>query len=60
MESGPEGAEIVEAIAGDFIYVPKGMVHRESNGGTEESHLVVVRSGQGIPTVNVDGPTELG
>jgi uncharacterized RmlC-like cupin family protein len=56
MESGPGGSEMIEAISGDFVHVPKGAIHRESNDGDEESHLVVVRSGYGVPTVNVDGP----
>jgi uncharacterized RmlC-like cupin family protein len=56
MESGPGGREIIEAVSGDFLYVPSGSVHRESNLGTLESHLVVVRAGSGVPTVNVDGP----
>lgn len=56
MESGPGGSEVVTAVAGDFLHVPKGAIHREGNDGDEESHLVVVRSGQGAPTVNVDGP----
>lgn len=56
MECGPGGTVIVEAAAGDFVYVPKGAVHRESNPEDAESHLVVVRAGQGPPTVNVEGP----
>ena len=56
MESGPGGRDVVEARAGDFLYVPPGAVHREANPGTVQSHIVVVRAGQGPPTVNVDGP----
>ena len=56
MESGPGGAEVMEAGPGDFVHVPAGAVHRESNPGDAESHLVVVRAGHGVPTVNVDGP----
>ena len=56
LESGPGGADVVEAVAGDFVYVPKGAVHRESNPGGGESQLVVVRAGRGAPTINVDGP----
>ena len=56
LESGPGGAAIVDAAAGDFVHVPKGVVHRESNPADAESHLVVVRAGQGPPTINVDGP----
>jgi uncharacterized RmlC-like cupin family protein len=59
MESGPGGSEVVHAVAGDFVHVPKGAVHRESNDGDGESHLVVARAGRGEPTVNVDGPAAL-
>lgn len=56
MESGPGGTEIVDAGPGDFIHVPAGAVHRESNPSDGESQIVVVRAGHGVPTVNVDGP----
>jgi uncharacterized RmlC-like cupin family protein len=56
MESGPGGANVMTAAQGDFIHVPKGAIHREGNDGDEESHLVVVRAGHGVPTINVDGP----
>jgi uncharacterized RmlC-like cupin family protein len=56
IEWGPGGAVVVEAAPGDFVHVPKGVIHRESNPEDHESHLVVVRAGQGPPSVNVDGP----
>src|SRR5579859_4493682 len=56
MESGPGGSDVVDASPGDFLHVPRGSVHREANPGESASHLVVVRAGHGIPTVNVDGP----
>ena len=56
MESGAGGREVIDAVAGDFLRVPPGAVHRESNAGDVESELVVVRAGRGVPTVNVDGP----
>lgn len=56
MESGKGGGQVVDAVAGDFVHVPRGAVHRESNPGDTESHIVVVRAGHGVPTVNVDGP----
>ena len=31
MEFGPGGTSTFEAGPGDFVYVPKGVVHRESN-----------------------------
>ena len=57
LESGPGGTEIVRAVAGDFVHVPKGAVHREGNDSGEESHLIVVRAGVGPPTINVEGPS---
>lgn len=56
LESGPGGAEVVEAGPGDFLRVPAGAVHRESNPSGEPSRAVIVRCGSGAPTVNVDGP----
>ena len=56
MESGPEGESIVEAAPGDFLYVPKGAVHREANPGDEESQIVVVRVGHGPTVINVKTP----
>jgi uncharacterized RmlC-like cupin family protein len=60
MESGPGGSERIIAVPGDFVHVPKGAIHRETNPGDSESHLVVVRAGTGQPTVNVDAPAPAG
>ncbi len=56
MEWGPAGAASLEAGAGDFVYVGKDVVHRESNPSSEPSTFVVVRSGQGEVVINVEGP----
>ena len=56
VESGPGGAEVVEASPGDFVFIPPQTVHRESNPTAEESRLIVFRSGTGQPDFNVDGP----
>jgi uncharacterized RmlC-like cupin family protein len=56
MESGPGGTHVVDAGPGDFLHVPRGAVHRESNPGDSVSDLVVVRAGTGPAVVNVDGP----
>ena len=56
MEFGPDGSTTLEAAPGDFVYVPKGVVHRESNPSTEPADIVVVRAGKGESTINVDGP----
>jgi uncharacterized RmlC-like cupin family protein len=56
LECGPGGATVVDAGPGDFVFVPKGAIHREGNPADTESHLVVTRAGSGPPVVNVDGP----
>jgi uncharacterized RmlC-like cupin family protein len=56
MEFGPGGSESVEAAPGDFVSVPKGAIHRESNASAEPADLIVVRAGRGESTINVDGP----
>jgi uncharacterized RmlC-like cupin family protein len=56
VEFGDDGTEAIDARAGDFVFVPPGRVHRETNPGDEESRLVVFRAGTGPPTVNVEGP----
>jgi uncharacterized RmlC-like cupin family protein len=56
MESGPGGSEVVEAGAGDFIYVPPEAIHRESNPSEEQAVAVILRSGTGQVVVNVEGP----
>jgi uncharacterized RmlC-like cupin family protein len=56
MEFGPGGSNTVEAGPGDFVLVPNGVVHRESNLSAEPGDLIVVRAGRGESTINVDGP----
>jgi uncharacterized RmlC-like cupin family protein len=56
LEFGPAGGEVAEAEAGDFMLIPKGLVHREGNPSDEPSRLVVVRVGSGEPVINVDDP----
>jgi uncharacterized RmlC-like cupin family protein len=56
MEFGPGGADVVEGGPGDFVHVPKGVVHREVNPDDEEGTLILVRVGSGPPVVNVEGP----
>ena len=50
------GSEAVEGHPGDFVLVPKNLVHREANPSDEESRLVIFRTGTGPPTINVEGP----
>ena len=56
LECGPGGETVLEAGPGDFLRVPAGAIHRESNPGDEPSHAVLVRCGEGTTTVNVEGP----
>ncbi|MGH2591756.1 MAG: cupin domain-containing protein [Actinomycetota bacterium] len=56
MESGSGGSSVVDAGPGDFLFVPRGAIHRESNPADVELTAVVVRSGSGDPVMNVDGP----
>jgi uncharacterized RmlC-like cupin family protein len=56
MEFGPDGSRTLEAGPGDFVYVPKGAVHRESNPSPEPADIIVTRAGTGQSTFNVEGP----
>ena len=46
----------IDATEGDFIHVPAGAVHRESNPGAEPNLAVFSRAGTGPVTVNVEAP----
>jgi quercetin dioxygenase-like cupin family protein len=56
VEFGPGGTERVEIAPGDFVLIPKGVVHREGTAGAEPTTGVIVRIGEGAVTVNLDGP----
>ncbi len=56
MEFGANGDESFSARPGDFVYVPRGAVHRESNPSSEPADIIVVRAGNGESTFNLDGP----
>lgn len=56
MEFGPGGTDAFDAGPGDFVHVPRGVIHRESNPGLDPADIVVVRAGGGPSVVNVDGP----
>jgi uncharacterized RmlC-like cupin family protein len=53
---GHEG--YVEALPGDFVYVPAYTIHRESNPSERPALVVIARAGDGVPTINVDEPPE--
>ena len=50
--------DTIEAHQGDFIHVPAGAVHRESNPGSEANLAVFSRAGSGTVTVNVEAPAK--
>jgi len=56
LEFGAGGRHDVEASPGDFLFIPSGAVHRESNPSDDETGTIAFRVGTGPPTVGVDGP----
>jgi uncharacterized RmlC-like cupin family protein len=56
LEFGKGGKDVLEAAAGDTVYVAPGEIHREGNPGDDVSELYVVRGGSGDIVINVDGP----
>ena len=53
---GSGGNKSCEAGPGEVLHVPKQLIHRESNPGSQEVVSFVVRVGSGPLVVNVDGP----
>ena len=58
-EFGPGGRQRVTCSAGDFAFVPAGVVHREITGSDEPGEAFLIRIGTGPHNVNVDGPDEV-
>ena len=58
IDSGPGGRDHVSAVAGDLVFNPARVVHREVTAPGEPAELLVVRVGPGPLNVNVDGPDE--
>jgi uncharacterized RmlC-like cupin family protein len=56
IDYGPGGRDQVEATAGDLIFNPARMVHRETTTAEGPAEAFVVRVGSGPQNVNVDGP----
>jgi hypothetical protein len=47
----------VDASAGDFVLIPRGLIHREgSAAGSTGVEAVLLRVGEGEIVANVDGP----
>jgi uncharacterized RmlC-like cupin family protein len=49
-----DGSDLAEE--GGFVHVPAHVVHRESNPTGQTAEVVLVRTGSGPITVNVEGP----
>jgi uncharacterized RmlC-like cupin family protein len=58
IDSGLGGRDHVTANAGDLVFNPAHVVHREVTAPGEAAELLVVRVGPGPLNVNVDGPDE--
>ena len=56
IEYGAGGTKRLTGHAGDLIFNPARLIHREITGGDEPAQLFVVRIGPGPLNVNVDGP----
>lgn len=56
LEYGVCGRDVAYAEPGDYLYIPKGVIHRESNPTDGEQALVIVRTGSGPVVIAVDGP----
>jgi uncharacterized RmlC-like cupin family protein len=56
MEFGPGGGDSFDAGPGDFVFVPRHAIHRESNPSDRPAGIVVVRAGTGESVINVEGP----
>ena len=57
VEYGPGGSLSADAGPGDFMLIPRGLVHREGTAaGSAGVEAVLVRVGSGELVTNVDGP----
>ena len=56
VEFGPDGAERIDAHAGDFFLVPAHTVHRETTGTDTDLDAFLLRIGGEPEYVDVDGP----
>lgn len=55
-EFGRDGEESCVVKTGEVAHIPKNTVHRESNPGSGEQVIFLVRVGKGAPVFNVDKP----
>lgn len=55
IDYGPAGGSSIRASAGDFVFNPAHVVHRETTSPEGEVEAFVVRVGDGPLVVNVEG-----
>ncbi len=55
LRTGPGGRNVIELRAGDFAFIPAGVVHQEMNPGDEVVTWIITRSGPEPVVVNLDG-----
>jgi uncharacterized RmlC-like cupin family protein len=56
IDFGVNGAESLEATAGDFFFIPARTIHRESTARDSDLDALVFRLGQEPEQVDVEGP----
>jgi uncharacterized RmlC-like cupin family protein len=56
LEFGPGGRDRLRVGAGDFVHMPRGLIHREGTPHDQPAEVALVRIGAGAPVVNVEGP----
>jgi len=60
LEFGPGGCSVALVQPGDYLSIPGGEIHRESNPTDVEQTLVIIRTGSGPVVINVDRPGDQG
>lgn len=58
VDYGPSGREAATATAGDFVFNPARMIHREVTSPDEPAELFIIRVGSGPVNVNVERPED--
>ncbi len=58
VEFGPGGGETVDVEAGEFVFIPARLVHRETVSDAGGSGAIVRVGGEGPTVHNVEGPND--
>ena len=56
VEFGPGGSDSIVAHAGNFVFIPPNVIHRETTGKDFDLEAFVLRAGREPEQVNVSGP----